>query len=245
MVLAQSQPLSPPATPVEFGGALRTTRNEPVKPDRIVRNLCKRIEEIQRLDNTDDLGDEIFTISVSSTPTLGRIYEQANDGIISAEGLSGPSVIGVRQSEEHKVQKEIENPTLLHEEIVRSWGFNFNDSKFETKRNLYHVIYTKEHEDHLFFDMREPQLPRYASHVKCKAGGSGRFSGRIHTLDLIAVSTPFSTHKANYDRDYKTIVRTFYKLFPGNCNCTNLSHRLNCNRCSGGTIKVKLINTTS
>ena len=133
MVVAQSQPLSPPATPVEFRGALRTTRNEPVKRDRIVRKLCKRIEEIQRLDNTDDLGDEIFTISVSSTPTLGRIYEQANDGIISAEGLSRPSVIGVRQSEEHKVQKEIENPTLLHEEIVRSWGFNFNDSKFETK----------------------------------------------------------------------------------------------------------------
>ena len=46
VVLAQSQPLSPPATPVEFGGALRTTRNEPVKRDRIVRKLCKRIEEI-------------------------------------------------------------------------------------------------------------------------------------------------------------------------------------------------------
>ena len=242
-VLVQSQPLSPPATPVEFGGAFHSTRNEPAKCDRVVRKLCKRIEEIQRLDNTDDLRDEIFTIPVSSTPTLGRIYEQANDGIISAEGLGGPSVIGVRQSEEHKVQKDIENPGLLHEEIVRSWGFNFNDSKFERKRNLYHVIYTGEHEDHLCLDMQEPQLLRYASHVKCKAGGSGRFSGRIHTHDLIAVSTPFNTRKANYDRDYKTVVRTFYKLIPGNCNCTR--DRLNCHRCSPGTIKVKLINTTS
>ena len=93
--------------------------------------------------------------------------------------------------------------------------------------------------------MPEPQLLRYASHVNCKAGGSGRFSGRIYTHDLIAVSTPFNTCKAKYDRDYKTIVRTFYKLFPGNCNCINLSDQLNCNRCSGGTIKVKLINTTS
>ena len=245
MVLAQSQPLSPPATPVEFGGAFCTTRNEPLKRDRIVRKLCKRIEEIQRLDNTDDLGDETFTIPVRSTPTLGRVYEQANDGIISAEELSGPSVIGVRQSEEHKVKKEIENPGLLHEEIVRSWEFNFNDSKFEMKRNLYHVIYTGEHEDHLFFDMPEPQLLRYASHVNCKAGGSGRFSGRIYTHELIAVSTPFNTCKANYDRDYKAIVRTFYKLIPGNCNCINLSDQLNCNGCSGGTIKVKLINTTS
>ena len=64
-------------------------------------------------------------------------------------------------------------------------------------------------------------------------------------MRVTASVTPFNTCKANYDRDYKTIVRTFYKLFPGNCNCTNLSHRLNFNRCSGGTIKVKLINTTS
>ena len=120
-----------------------------------------------------------------------------------------------------------------------------NDSKYERKRNLYHVMYTDEHEGLLYLDMQEPQLLGFASHIKCKAGGSGRFSGRFHSHDFLAVSTPFNTRKANYDRDYKTIVRAFYKLIPGSCTCSNLTDRMQCNRCSGSSIKVKLINTTS
>ena len=117
-----SQPLSPPATPVEFGTSLQAPRGEPEKRNRVVQKLCQRIEQIQRIDNIEDTADEIFTISASSTPESGTIYQQAADRIISSEGLTGPSVVGVRRSEESQVQKEIENPVFLHEQIVKSWG---------------------------------------------------------------------------------------------------------------------------
>ena len=117
-----SQPLSPPATPVEFGTSLQAPRGEPEKRNRVVQKLCQRIEQIQQIENAENTADEIFTIPASSTPEPGTIYQQAADGIISSEGLTGPSVAGARRSEESQVQKEIENPTFLHEQIVKSWG---------------------------------------------------------------------------------------------------------------------------
>ena len=116
------QPLFPPATLVEFGTSFRAPRGEPEKRNRVVQKLCQRIEQIQQIENAENTADEIFTIPASSTLEPGTIYQQAADGIISSEGLTGPSVAGARRSEESQVQKEIENPTFLHEQIVKSWG---------------------------------------------------------------------------------------------------------------------------
>ena len=99
----------------------------------------------------------MFTVPHTSTPCLGEIYKHATDGTIPDEGLTGPSVIGCLPAEEKAVQEEIENPGKYHEQIVRDWGFNFNDSPFpKKKRNLYHVIYTGEHTDHIYSDLADP-----------------------------------------------------------------------------------------
>ena len=68
-----------------------------------------------------------------------------------------------------------------------------------------------------------------------------RFRGPIHTHDLVASTTLYNTRKVNYDRDYKTIVRSF----SGTCSCQRVLDRSKCNRCNEHSIKVKLINTSS
>lgn len=83
-------------------------------------------------------------------------YTMKHNRIVSDEGLTGSSVVGVWPAEEKAIQEEIEGPGTHHERIVREWGFNFNDSPFEKKWNLYHVIYTGEHEDYLYMDLRNP-----------------------------------------------------------------------------------------
>ena len=129
------------------------------------------------------------------------IIKQAIDEIIPDEGLAGPTVVGVIPDEERDVQKEIENSETQHERIVREWGFNFNDTPFPRKRNLYHVIYTDEHVDYIYNDLSDPQILGWASHVKCKNGNVGRFSGRIHTHDLVAVVNPYEARMRVYDKD--------------------------------------------
>lgn len=126
--------------------------------------------------------------------------KQAIDEIIPDDGLAGPSVVGVIP-DERDVQKEIENSGTQHERIVREWGFNFNDTPFPRKRNLYHVIYTDEHVDYIYNDLSDPQILGWASHVKCKNGNVGRFSGRIHTHDLVAVVNPYEARMRVYDKD--------------------------------------------
>ena len=154
-VLQQSQPCTPPPTPVSIGGTFRSPHKKPAGKNRAVKRLCDRINKLQQ--STADVGitDEIFTIPFHSTLELGEIYNGAADGVIPDDGLTGPSIVGVPSSEERKVQEEIEHPRIYHKAVVRSWGFNFNDSPFGKKRNLYHVIYTGEHNDHLYMDMRE------------------------------------------------------------------------------------------
>ena len=105
-------------------------------------------------------------------------------------------------------------------------GFNFNDTPFPTKRNLYHVIYTGEHVDYIYNDLSDAQILGWASHVKCKNSNAGRFSGRIHTHDLVAVVNPYEARKRVYDK-------------------ANLSDRMQCDRCRSPTIKVKLVNSNS
>ena len=50
---------------------------------------------------------------------------------------AGPSVVGCLPAEEKAVQQEIENPGKYHEQIVRDWGFNFNDSPFPKKKKSF------------------------------------------------------------------------------------------------------------
>ena len=94
-------------------------------------------------------------------------------------------------------------------------------------------------------DLNSPYVLGWASHVKCKSGNISRFSGRKHTHDLVASTTLYNTRKVNCDRDYKTIVRSFYKSLPGTCSCQRVLDRSKCNRCNEHSIKVKLINTSS
>ena len=97
----------------------------------------------------------------------------------------------------------------------------------------------------MYMDLNNPYVLGWASHVKCKSGNVSKFSGRIHTHDLVASSTPFNTRKVNYDRYYKVIVRAFYKSLPGSCQCQRVLNRNKCHRCSEHSIKVKLVNTSS
>ena len=171
------------------------------------------------------------------------MYNDAADGIIPDEGTAGPSAVGVFSEEEKTVQEAFDDPENLAEKIVRSWGFNFNDTEYEKKRNLYRVIYTGDHVDFLYMDLNSLQVLGWASHVKCKSGNVSKFSGKIHTHDLVASCTPYHTRKVNYDRDYKTIVRACYKSLPGTCTCQRVADRTKCGRCSEHAIKVKLVNT--
>ena len=194
-----------------------------------MRTLCDRIEEIQLGGGDANPADEIFTMPLESTPRLSELYNDAADRIVCDEGLSGPSAIGVLSAEEKSIQEALDAPEELVEKIVRAWGFNFNDTHYDKKRNLYHVIYTGDHLNFMCMDLNSPYVLGWARHVKCKSGNISRFSGRIHTHDLVASTTLYNTRKVNCDRDYKTIVRSFYKSLPGTCSCQRVLDRSKCN----------------
>ena len=95
-----------------------------------MRTLCDRIEEIQRGGGDANPADEIFMMPLESTPRLSELYNEAADGIVCDEGLSGPSAIGVLSAEEKSIQEVLDAPEELVEKIVRAWGFNFNDTHY-------------------------------------------------------------------------------------------------------------------
>ena len=64
----------------------------PFRRNTIVRKFCDRINKLQNPNDGIDTADEIFTIPIASTPTLGEIYNEACNGIMCEEGLSGPSL---------------------------------------------------------------------------------------------------------------------------------------------------------
>ena len=80
------------------------------------------------------------------------------------------------------------------------------------------MIYTGEQTDHIFSDLADAQVLGWASHVKCKTGGNSKFSGPIHTQDLVATSNPYANGERAYDKDYKRIVRSFYAFFQVNAS---------------------------
>ena len=100
--------MSPPAAPVQFGGALRTNPKPSRTRNAVVRKLCQRIERLQSEDGDADISDEVFTVPNTSTPCLAEICNHAIDGIIPDEGLTRPSVVGCLPAEEKAVQEEIE-----------------------------------------------------------------------------------------------------------------------------------------
>ena len=242
--IPSTQPNSPVLNGIPAGNSEEGHR-ESVKHRRVLQTLCDRIEEIQRGGGDANPADEIFTMPLQSTPRLSELYNEAADGIVSDDGLRGPSAIGVLLAEEKSIQEALDAPEELAEKIIRAWGFNFNDTHYNKKRNLYHVIYTDDHIDFMYLDLNSRHVLGWASHVKCKSGNVSRFSGRIHTHNLVASATPYHTRKVNYDRDYKTIVRSFYKSVPGSCSCQRVLDRTKCNRCNEHSIKVKLVNTSS
>ena len=243
--LPGAQPITPEPQTIPTGATADTPLHQPKSSKRVVRALCKRIEELQQTDGDSEMTEHIFTVPTSSTPRLSDVYNEASDGIIPDNRLTGPLVVGCIPDEESSIQKAITEPESIQEHIVRSWGFNFDDTQHKRKRNLYHVIYMGDHLDFIYADLNCLQVLRWASHIKWRSGTGGKFGGKIHTYDVVAAVTPFNTRKSNYDRDYKTIVRAFYHHLPGNCLCQRLSDRLRCTRCTEGSIKVKLVNTTS
>ena len=92
-----------------------------------MRTLCKRIDQIQQSGEDPATADEIFTMPLSSTRCLSDIYNEAADGLVSDDGLAGPSTIGVLLNEEKSIQEALHAPEELAKKIVRAWGFNFND----------------------------------------------------------------------------------------------------------------------
>lgn len=93
--LSGAKPISPPATPISIGEIFRSPVKKAPRRNRIVRKLCRRIEQIQDADNSTELPDEIFTIPMHSTPMLTDIYNEAFDRTVSDEGFTGSSVVGV------------------------------------------------------------------------------------------------------------------------------------------------------
>ena len=167
---------------------------------------------------SDDATNDVYTTHIDSTPELSHIYEKAYDGIVPHEGISGPKDIGTIPCDEEEVRKNVQDPTRSQEAMASAWGFNFNDSPYEKNRNLYHVIYTGEQNDHLYEDLTDPAVLGWATHVKCKGGGLSKCSGNIHTHELVAAVTNFDNRKV-YDRDYKRITWQAYNLLPGRCDC--------------------------
>ena len=244
-ILPSTQPSTPPLNATPAGVAREEGHRDATKNRRILRTLCQRIDSLQQSGTDASASDEIFTVPLCATPSLNDVYNKAADGIICDDGLAGPSTIGVLSNEEKTIQEALDEPLPFAEKAVRAWGFNFNDTHYEKKRNLYHVIYTGDHIDYMYMDLNSPAVLGWASHVKCKSGNVSRFSGKIHTHDLVASCTPYHTRKLNYDRDYKTIVRSFYKSLPGSCVCQRVLDRSKCERCAEHSIKVKLVNTAT
>ena len=84
-------------------------------------------------------------------------------------------------------------------------------------------------------------MPIFVTTIKCKGGSLSKFSGKIHTHELVAVDTNFENRKRVYNRDYKRITRQFYNHLPGKCDCSIQLDRERCGRCGPREIKVKLI----
>ena len=78
-------------------------------------------------------------------------------------------------------------------QIVSDWDFNFNDSKVHRKQNLHHVIFTGKKNDAIDSDISGACILGWATDVKCKSGGIGKFSGRIYMHELVASPESEST----------------------------------------------------
>ena len=74
-------------------------------------------------------------------------------------------------------------------------GFNFNDTRYERKVNLCHIIYMDEKNKKFYNDCYDPCILGWAMHEKCYSNDYGRFNGRIHTHELVVVKAEFVGHK--------------------------------------------------
>ena len=157
-VIPDTQPSTPPLNTIPSGNAHDEGHRDASKKRRVLQTLCDRIDAIQQSDKIITTSDEIFTVPLCSTPNFNEAYNEAADGIVSDDGLAGPSAIGVISSEEKSIQEALDNLQALAEKIVSAWGFNFNDTHYEKKRNLYHLIYTGDHVDYLHMDLNSPSV---------------------------------------------------------------------------------------
>ena len=202
----------------------------------IIKSVTQQIESMHPDIDSDDGAGDVFTVKHSCTSELHDIYDTAYDGDIPTEGIWRPTIIGMELTSEKQVQEAIWNPSKSQESIVQEWGFNFNDSPYNKREQN-----AGEQNDLLYNELSEPCVQGWAAHVKCKSGGIGKFSGKVHTHKLVAVTNKFKASKKVYDRDYKRITRAFYSMLSGECQCTLQKERDKCSRCSPGGIKVKLM----
>ena len=148
-----------------FGGSVHIAGTDIDTKGRVFKQVTKFIDEYQlaSLDNPGCIS--VFTASLVATLELQEVYNDANDGIIPTDDVSGSSITGRNPEEENDIHKELQNPISLHEKTVSAWALNFSDSKYPKKCNLYRVIYTGEHNNFLYADLESPNIFGWASHV--------------------------------------------------------------------------------
>ena len=167
------------------------------RTERVARKVVKHIEDFVERDLTSDQEFSIYTVPTGSTPKPSWIYNSAFDGVVSSKEITGTVVIGTEKTLKSSVTRNVEEIGYPHnaEQILSDWGFNFNDSKVARKRNLHHVFFTGKKNDAIYSDISGVCILGWATDVKCKSGGIGKFSGSIHMHELVASPESESTIK--------------------------------------------------
>ena len=58
-----------------------------------------------------------------------RVYQDAADGFVPAEGVPGPSIIKYEDGQDGKVKIALQKGELGWKQVLQDWAFCFADSK--------------------------------------------------------------------------------------------------------------------
>ena len=60
----------------------------------------------------------VFPVTYTSVPMFTAIYDNAYDGIISYQGILGPTAVGCFKSSEERIQEDMREPRKTAEKLV-------------------------------------------------------------------------------------------------------------------------------